>query len=247
METTDLIMLVGLVLMITALVLMYRCAKGKSSRRKTEELAEALVSVKKDFAYKLQRFDCLLEKIADENENLSLVKNRIVRLQEIAGELEEKRGELEATIATLANIHAELRRSSAALVEKSARLRNGVTVPEQTLREAGQSTDTPEEIKDGPETALENLVAEEIHYLAEPVSCMGITPSVRRQLEARGILHVGDLIPLDKQYLRKIQGIGPATFEKIQAKMNENGVWFGMDVIRTGNHWYRRKQELTTD
>lgn len=52
METIDIIMLIGLLLMITALVLMYRCARKRSPRRKMEELAEALVSVKKDFAYK---------------------------------------------------------------------------------------------------------------------------------------------------------------------------------------------------
>ena len=38
----DLVMLIGLLLMITALVLMYRCARKRSPRRKMEELAEAL-------------------------------------------------------------------------------------------------------------------------------------------------------------------------------------------------------------
>lgn len=47
METIDIIMLIGLLLMITALVLMYRCARKRSPCRKMEELAEALVSVKR--------------------------------------------------------------------------------------------------------------------------------------------------------------------------------------------------------
>ena len=40
---------------------------------------------------------------------------------------------------------------------------------------------------------------------------------------------------------------GPVTLDKIKTKLNENGAWFGMDVIRVGNHWYRRKQGLITD
>lgn len=247
METIDITMLVGLVLMITALILMYRCARGKSPRRKVEELAEALVSVKKDFAYKLQRFDYLLEKVADEDEDISLLQKRIANLQEIVGELEEKRGELETSIASLTDIHAELRKSCASLVEKSARLRDEISHGEQILRETGQHTDTLKRIKEGLEIALNNLPAEEVHFLSESVFSMGITPSVRNHLETHGIVYIGDLIPLGEAYLMEIWGIGPATLEKIKTKLNENGVWFGMDVIRVGNHWYRRKQEPTTE
>ena len=42
-------------------------------------------------------------------------------------------------------------------------------------------------------------------------------------------------------------GLGPVALERIKTKLNENGVWFGMDVIRINDRWYRRKQELTTD
>ena len=45
----------------------------------------------------------------------------------------------------------------------------------------------------------------------------------------------------------EIWGIGPVTLDKIKTKLNENGAWFSMDVIRVGNHWYRRKQGLITD
>ena len=240
-------MFAGWVLMVTALVVMYRCVRGKSPRRKTAELAEALVAVKKDFAYKLQRFDYLLEKVADEDDDISLLKKRISNLQEIVGELEEKRDELETGIASLTDIHAELRKSCASLVEKSTRLRDEISHGEQTLRETGQHIDTLKRIKEGLEIALNNLLAEEVHFLSEPVLSMGITPSVRNHLETHGIMYIGDLIPLGESYLMEIWGIGPATLEKIKTKLNENGVWFGMDVIRVGNHWYRRKQEPTTE
>ena len=91
------------------------------------------------------------------------------------------------------------------------------------------------------------MPAEEVHYLSEPIFSLGITPSIRSHLEAHGILYIGDLIHLDESYLMEIWGVGPVTLEKIKSKLNENGVWFGMDVIRVGNHWYRRKQELKTD
>ena len=104
--------------------------------------------------------------------------------------------------------------------------------------------DSLKRIREGLEIALNNLPAEEVHYLSEPIFSLGITPSIRSHLEAHGILYIGDLIHLDESYLMEIWGVGPVTLEKIKSKLNENGVWFGMDVIRVGNHWYRRKQEL---
>lgn len=207
------------------------CEK-KIARRKVEELAEALVSVKKDFAYKLQRFDYLLEMIADENEHVSFLKRRITQLQEITEELEEKRGKLDENIESLTNIQAELRESSDRLVEQSARLRTEISYSEQALREIGQRIEYQKKIKEGLEIALGNIPAEEVHYLSKPVFSMGITPSVCDRLEARGILYIGDLIPLSEQHLIETWGVGPVTLEKIKTKMNENGVWFGMDVIR---------------
>lgn len=76
---------------------------------------------------------------------------------------------------------------------------------------------------------------------------LGITPSIKSHLESHGILYIGDLIHLNEQYLMEIWGVGPVTLEKIKTKLNENGAWFGMDVIRVGNHWYRIKQGLITD
>ena len=130
-----------------------------------EELAEVLVSVKKDFAYKLQRFDYLLEMIADENEHVSFLKRRITQLQEITEELEEKRGKLDENIESLTNIQAELRESSDTLVEQSARLRTEISYSEQALREIGQRIEYQKKIKEGLEIALGNIPAEEVHYL----------------------------------------------------------------------------------
>ena len=78
-------------------------------------------------------------------------------------------------------------------------------------------------------------------YLSQPIFSLGITPSAQNHLSAHGIQYVGDLIRLDELYLLEIWGVGPATVEKIQTKLKENGVCFGMDVIRVDNRWYRRK------
>ena len=51
-----LIMLAGLVLMITALVLMYKCARGKSCRRKMESLADSITSDKEEIDFLVKRF-----------------------------------------------------------------------------------------------------------------------------------------------------------------------------------------------
>ena len=86
-----------------------------------------------------------------------------------------------------------------------------------------------------------------VHYLSQPIFSMKMTPIVRSKLESHGILYIGDLIQLNEEYLMEIWGIGPVALERIKTKLNENGVWFGMDVIRINDRWYRRKQELTTD
>lgn len=242
METIDIDTLVGLVLMITALVLMYLDTRKRTPRRKVEELAKALVSAKEDFAYKLQRFDYLLEMIADENEHVSLLKNRITQLQDITKELEEKRNKLDDNIESLTSIQAELRENCNTLVEQSTQLRTEISCSKQALRKIEQNIDNLKIIKEGLEIALGNIPAEEIHYLSKPIFSMGITPSICDRLETRGILYIGDLIPLSEQHLIETWGVGPVTLERIKTKLNENGVWFGMDVIRVDCRWFRRKQ-----
>ena len=247
METIDVIMLVGLVLMITALVLMYKCARGKSCRRKMEKIADSVASDKEDIDFLVKRFGCLFEEMAADHRKESILKDHAARLQELVEELEYQRNELETDNRSMTDINDELKRGNAELVEKSTRLRDEISCSEQTIRDMGKYIDSLKKIREGLEIVLNNMPAEEVHYLSEPVFSLGITPSIRRLLEAHGILYIGDLIHLDESYLMDIWGVGPVTLEKIKTKLNENGVWFGMDVIRVSDHWYRRKQELTMD
>lgn len=234
-------MLVGLVLMITALVLMYKCARGKSYRRKMEKIADSVASDKEDIDFLVKRFGCLFEEMAADHRKESILKERAARLQELVEELEYQRNELETDNRSMADINDELKRGNAELVEKSTRLRDEISCSEQTIRDMGKYIDSLKKIREGLEIVLNNMPAEEVHYLSEPVFSLGITPSIRRLLETHGILYIGDLIHLDESYLMDIWGVGPVTLEKIKNKLNENGVWFGMDVIRVSDHWYRRK------
>lgn len=247
METIDIAMLVGLLLMITALVLMYRCARGKSCRRKMERLADSVASDKKDIDFMVKRFGYLFDEMSADHRKESVLKDHAARLQELVDELEYQRNELEADNRSMTHVNDELKRSNAELVQKAARLRDEISCDERTIRDMGKYIDSLKRIREGLEIALNNLPAEEVHYLSEPIFSLGITPSIRGHLESHGILYIGDLIHLDESYLMEIWGVGPVTLEKIKNKLNENGVRFGMDVIRVGNHWYRRKQELTTD
>lgn len=243
METIDIALLIGLALMITSLIIMYRCAKGKNRRRKLDELADCIEAAKDGLDCSRRRFDCLLEGLEEDNRKVSLLKNQIFRLEDMCDELENKRCELETSIASLTDIHAELKRNSTGLVEKASMLRDEIAHDKQTIREMEQYISSLKRIREGLEIAVNNIPAEEIPYLSMPVFNMGITPSALNHLTAHGIQYVGDLVQLDEQYLMDIWGVGPATLERIKTKLNENGVCFGMDVVRVGNHWYRRKTD----
>ena len=217
METLDITMLIGLVLMVSALVILYRCARGKSRRQRMNELADTLLSI-------------------------HALQYRAGQLQDTVDSLEYRRDELDRENLSLARTHDELMRSNADLTEKAARLRNAIVQDGQAVVELEQRIDTLRRIKEGLEIAVENKPAEEIPYLSQPFS-LGIQPSAQNHLTTYGLRYVGDLVRHDEQYLMEIWGIGPATVERIKTKLNENGACLDMDVIRVDNRWYRRKTD----
>ena len=243
METLDITMLIGLVLMITSLVILYRCARGKSRRQRMNELADTLLSIHDSLELQVRRLETLSGEIASDNEKCSALQYRVGLLQDTVDTLEYRRDELDRDNQSLMRTNNELKRSNAELVEKAAHMRDTIAHDEQTICEAEQSIDLLKRIKEGLEIAMSNIPAEEVPYLSQPIFSMGITPSAQNHLAAHGIQYIGDLLRLDEQYLLEIWGVGPATVEKIQAKMDENGVCFGMDAIRVDNRWYRRKTD----
>ena len=236
-------MLIGLVLMITALVILYRCARGKSRRQRMNELADTLLSIHDSLELQVRRLETLSGEIASDNEKCSALQYRIGLLQDTVDSLEYRRDELDRDNQSMTRTNNELKRSNAELVEKAARLRDSIAHDEQAICEAEQSIDLLKRIKEGLEIAMSNIPAEEVPYLSQPIFSMGITPSAQNHLAAHGIQYIGDLLRRDEQYLLEIWGVGPDTVEKIQAKMDENGVCLGMDAIRVDNRWYRRKTD----
>lgn len=242
---TDIAMLFGLVLMITALVLMYKCARGKSCRRRLEELADSVASDKRQMDFLVKRLDGILDDMAAENEKSSVLKHHTARLEELVEELDYKRRELEASNRSMADINGELARSNAGLVEKATRLRDEIGQNELAIRESEEYIDSLQRTKEGLDIAVNNMPAEEVHYLSRSLYDMGITPTVRAKIEAHGIVYIGEMVRLSEEFLMDIWGVGPVNLERIKARLSEHGVWFGMDVIRVGDRWYRRKQEQT--
>ena len=231
-------MLIGLVLMVSALVILYRCARGKSRRQRMNELADTLLSIHDSFELQVRRLETLSGEIVSDNEKCSSLQYRAGQLQDTVDSLEYRRDELDRENLSLARTHDELMRSNTDLTEKAARLRDAIVQDGQAVVELEQRIDTLRRIKEGLEIAVENKPAEEVPYLSR-----GIQPSAQNHLAAYGLRYVGDLVRRDEQYLMEIWGIGPATVERIKTKLNENGACLDMDVIRVDNRWYRRKTD----
>ncbi len=236
-------MLIGLVLMVSALVILYRCVRRKSRRQRMNELADTLLSTNDSLELQVNKLEILLGTLSDDNERCSALQYRAGQLQDTVDSLEYRRDELDRENLSLARTHDELMRSNADLTEKAARLRNAIVQDGQAVVELEQRIDTLRRIKEGLEIAVENKPAEEIPYLSQPLFSLGIQPSAQNHLTAYGLRYVGDLVRRDEQYLMEIWGIGPATVERIKTKLNENGADLDMDVIRVDNRWYRRKTD----
>lgn len=233
-------MLVGLVLMVSALVIMYRCVQRKSRQQKIESKLDSLYSTNDRLDLQVGRLESLLGKLTADTERYSTLQYRAGELQDTVESLEYRRDELERDNLSMTRINGELKRSNTELVEKASHLRDTMAHDEQNIRELEQRIALLKKIREGLEIAVNNIPAEEVHYLSQPIFSMGLPPSAQNHLANHGIQYVGDLVRLDEQYLMEIWGVGPATVERITTKLSENGVCFGMDVIRIDNHWYRR-------
>ena len=236
-------MLIGLVLMVSALVILYRCVRRKSRRQRMNELADTLLSTNDSLELQVSKLEILLGTLSDDNERCCALQYRAGQLQDTVDSLEYRRDELERENLSLERTHDELMRSNAALVEKADGLRDAIEKNGQAVVGLEQRIDTLRRIREGLEAAVENLPAEEMPYLSQPLFSLGIQPSAQNHLTAYGLRYVGDLVRHDEQYLMEIWGIGPATVERIKTKLNENGACLDMDVIRVDNRWYRRKTD----
>lgn len=198
----------------------------------------------------LDRFNRFIDNIENDDERWSVLSRRISQLESQVEEREKKRGELDNEISRLENQEYllkmaiyELSKDNEDLAVRSSRIRREISDGDETVKKIETRIASLSRIKEGLDIIVNNMQAVEIPYLSQSLNSIGITPSVRERLETHGIVYIGELIPLSEQYLMDIWGVGEKTVERIKTKLSENGVWFGMDVIRIDNRWYRRKTE----
>lgn len=244
MEAIDIIL--GVELMVLVLILTWHSVKIISRCQTLEAIADSVMSGKDELDLLLRRFDSLLTGMEADYNECSALKSHIRSLKGLVSELESKRSEIEADNSSVERIRAALSKYNVSLANKASELHDEIRQDDHTIKDMEKQIECLKRTREGLEIAVNNIPVEEVHFLSNPILSLGIIPSVRRCIEAHGISYVGELIHVDEHYLLDITGIGQVTLEKIKARLKENGVWFGMDVIRVGNHWYRRKQEHTT-
>ena len=185
MKDTDI--LFSIALMILGIVLMYKSMKGNSCRQRLAKLADYIASDKENINFQIKRFGYLLDEMAADNEKNSILKCHADRLEELVTQLDHTRNELEISNLSMADINEELKRSNAELVKRATQLRNEIQQDELAIQKIQERLDSLKRIKVGLEIALNNIQAEEVHYLSEPVFSLGITPSIKSHLESHGI------------------------------------------------------------
>lgn len=231
----------NLAMMILGLILIIKGLRDQYLENKKKAAAEAAESDKQRMEKLVSAFSSLLGKISADNEKFAALSYQVSRLRCLVNELESRKKELEESNNALSDINMELKRSNGTLIDTAKDLREDIRQKEDTIREMESYVDSLESIKAGLEIAVNNIDAEEIPFLSRSITSLGITPSVRERLVREGIQYVGELTQVNEDYLTDIWGVGPVTIDRIKNKLNENDVWFGMEVIRINDRWYRRK------
>lgn len=230
-----------LIVMILGIVLIVKGLRGQYLENKKKAAADAAESDKQRIDNLVSAFGSLLGKMSADNEKYTALSYQVTRLRNLVNELEIRQKELEDSNRLLSDINTELKQSNIMLINKAKGLHEDIRQREETIRDMENHIDSIESIKAGLEIAVNNMDAEEIPFLSRAITSLGVTPSVRERLAKEGILYVGELTQVSEDYLTDIWGVGPVTIDRIKNKLNENGVWFGMEVIRINDRWYRRK------
>lgn len=201
----------------------------------------------------LDRLNRFIDNIESDDEKWSVLSRRVSQMESYVEDMEKKRDELDSEITqlycqkySLETASTELTRSDREIADQPTTIRQEIYQGEEYIKKMESRIASLRRIKEGLDIIINNMPAEEMPYLSQSLNDIGITPTVRERMEAHGILYIGDLIPLSEQYLMDLWGVGEKTVERIKTKLSENGVWFGMDVIRIDNRWYRRKTEQAT-
>lgn len=239
--------LFGIVLMILVLIQTCNSVKMESHCQELQQFGDFLQSRKDTVDSLISRFDGIISDMASDNERNAVLKSHARELQSLVWQLEYKQNGLETSIRSTEKTRDDLWRSRDRLIAEVNKVREEIRRGNDTIKHIESRIDSLDGIRTGLEIAINNVPAEEIHYLSNSLYSIGMTPSVRKHIEAEGIYFIGELISVSENYLTDIWGLGPVNLERIKKKLRENGVWFGMDVVRVNNHWFRVKREPITE
>lgn len=247
--------LFGIVLILLVLIQTYNSVKAESHRQELQQLCDFLQSRKDTMDSLISRFDGIFSEMETENQKNSVLKKRIVELETIVGQLEDKRNALELANLSMERTRDELLKCNGRLASEVKKVREEIQQGKDSVQCLERQVGSLNKIKTEFEIAMGKIRAEVIPYLSTPVTDMDIPTQIINILKSQGIRYVGELIAFDKYDLLDIKGIGWYNLEYITQNLHKHCVCLGMDVVRIGNRWYRiddvqtveQAQEQTTE
>lgn len=231
--------LFGIVLILLVLIQTYNSMKAESHRQELQQLCDFLQSRKDTMDSLLNRFDGILGDMASDNERNTVLKNHAIELDKLVKELKYEQNCLESGNRTMRSTQKRLLTIKRKLMNETDEIREKIRQRKFTIAQLEIRIDSLKRIKAGLDIDTGQTQAEEVSNLSEPVSVLNIPPSVKFILEDQGIMCIGELACLDRDYLQGISGIGPVSVERIDAALQEKGAYLGMEAVKVNDRWYR--------
>ena len=239
--------LFGIVLMILVLVQTYNSVKAESHRQELQQLSDFLKSRKDTMDALINNFDGILCDMASDNERNTVLKNHAIELDNLVKELKNEQYWLESGNRSMKRVRKRLRNDKEKLINETNEIREKIRQKKDTIAQLDIHINTLKRIKAGLDIDRGEIRAEEISCLSEPLSVMNIQPMVKKLLESQGVMCIGELVCLDRDYFRGIKGVGPVSVERIEAALREKGLCLGMEAVKVSDRWYRIGQEGTAE
>lgn len=239
--------LFGIVLMILVLVQTYNSVKAEAHRQELQQLSDFMQSRKDTMDALIGRFDDILSDMASDNEKNTVLKNHAIELDKLVKELRYEQSCLDSGNRSLKRVRKRLRNDKEKLINETSEIREKIRQKKDTIAQLDIRINTLKKVKAGLDMDMDEIKAEEISRLSEPLSVMNIQPMVKTLLESQGIKCVGELACLDRDYFLGIKGIGPVSVERIEAALREKGLCLGMEAVKVNDRWYRIEQEDTEE
>jgi len=239
--------LFGIVLILLVLIQTYNSVKAESHRQELQQLCDFLQSRKDTMDSLLNRFDGILSDMASDNERNAVLKNHAIELDKLVKGLKYEQDCLESGNRSMKTKRKRMLTQKEKLINETNEIKKTIRQRMDTIAQLEIQIDSLKRIRAGFGIEMDNGLREEISCLSEPVSVLNIPPSVKSILASHGIMCIGELAYLDRDYLQGISGIGPVSVERIDAALQEKGAYLGMEAVKVNDRWYRIGAEGTEE